>query len=82
MPTSRSKAKAAALGFDLCGVSAAERHPRLARLADWIADGRAGDMSYLARSLDERLDPRHVLATAQSVVSVASVYNSARPRPR
>ncbi len=35
-------------------------------------------MSYLARSLDERLDPRHVLATAQSVVSVASVYNSPR----
>ena len=70
------KTKAAELGFDLCGVSAAERHPRLARLADWIADGRAGDMSYLARSLEERLDPRHVLTTAQSVVSVASVYNA------
>ncbi len=70
------KAKAAELGFDLCGVSAAERHPRLARLAEWIADGRSGDMSYLTRSLDERLDPRHVLATAQRVVSVASVYNS------
>jgi epoxyqueuosine reductase len=70
------KTKAAELGFDLCGVSAAERHPRLARLADWIADGRAGDMSYLARSLDERLDPRHVLSTARSVVSVASVYNA------
>ena len=78
--TSKSiKSKALALGFDLCGVSSAERHPRLARLADWIADGRAGDMSYLARSLDERLDPRHVLATAQSVVSVASVYNSQPP---
>jgi epoxyqueuosine reductase len=70
------KAKAAALGFDLCGVSGADRYPRLARLADWIAEGRAGDMAYLARSRDERLDPRRVLASAQSVVSVGSIYNT------
>jgi epoxyqueuosine reductase len=78
MPLTASsiKQKALDLGFDLCGVSTAARHSRLARLADWIAEGRAGDMAYLARSLDERLDPSRVLATVRSVVSVASVYNT------
>jgi epoxyqueuosine reductase len=70
------KAKSAALGFDLCGIAAAERHPRLARLAEWLADGRAGDMRYLSRSIDERLDPARVLASARAVVSVACVYNT------
>jgi epoxyqueuosine reductase len=79
LTSSSIKQKAFDLGFDLCGVSAAERHPRLARLADWIAEGRAGDMAYLARSLDERLDPSRVLATARSVVSVASIYNTEPP---
>ncbi|MFI5179444.1 MAG: tRNA epoxyqueuosine(34) reductase QueG [Vicinamibacterales bacterium] len=72
-------ARARALGFDLCGIARAERHPRLARLAEWVARGEAGDMTYLARSLDERADPRQVLPTARSVVSLASVYNTAPP---
>jgi epoxyqueuosine reductase len=74
-------AQASALGFDLCGISRGARHPRLARLADWIAAGRAGDMRYLARSLDERLDPERVLPTVRSVVSVACVYSTDEPGP-
>lgn len=74
-------AQARAAGFDLCGIARADRHPRLARLASWIADGRAGDMTYLADSLDERLDPAHVLPTVRSIVSVAVVYNT-RPVER
>jgi epoxyqueuosine reductase len=73
------KARARELGFDLAGVAPAERHPKLARLAGWIADGHAGEMTYLAKSADERADPRAVLASAQSVVSLAVVYNTAAP---
>jgi epoxyqueuosine reductase len=69
-------ARAREVGFDLCGIAGAEVHPRLARMASWIAEGRAGEMTYLAESLDERLDPRRVLPTARSVVSVAVVYNT------
>jgi epoxyqueuosine reductase len=69
-------ARARGAGFDLCGIACAERHPRLARISTWIADGRAGEMTYLAESLDERLDPRHVLPTARSVVSVGVVYHA------
>src|SRR5580765_4850590 len=71
--------RARALGFDLCGIARAERHPKLARLSEWIAAGRAGEMSYLAASADERLDPSRVLPTARSVVSLAVVYNTDAP---
>ena len=73
------KSTAADLKFDLCGIAPAVGHPRLSRLAEWIADGYAGDMAYLERSLDERLDPTRVLASARTVVSVACVYNTGAP---
>lgn len=66
-------------GFDLCGIARAEKHPKLARLKDWIALGYAGEMSYLADSLEERLDPRVALPTAQSIISVGVIYNTAQP---
>jgi epoxyqueuosine reductase len=73
------KAAAVAAGFDLCGIARADRHPRLARLADWVAAGQSGSMTYLADSLDERLDPRRVLPSARSVVSLGCVYNTPFP---
>jgi epoxyqueuosine reductase len=69
-------AQARVAGFDLCGIARADRHPRLTRLETWIAAGHAGEMTYLADSLDERLDPRAVLPGARSVVSVGIVYNT------
>ena len=79
LTAARVKALALASGFDLCGIARAERHPKLARLTDWIALGYAGEMTYLADSLDERLDPRVALPTAPSIISVAVVYNTDQP---
>lgn len=79
LTTARVKALASEAGFDLCGVARAERHPKLGRLAEWIAEGRAGEMTYLADSLEERLDPAVALPTARSVISVAIVYNTDQP---
>lgn len=73
------KARAREIGFDLCGIATAARHPRLERLSSWIDRGYAGEMTYLAKSRDERLDPRRVLPTAHSVVSLACLYNTAQP---
>ena len=73
------KAQAAQVGFDLCGIARADRHPRLARLAEWIAQGRHGEMSYLAESADERADVRQAMTSARSVISVAVVYNTPQP---
>jgi len=70
---------ARAVGFDLCGIARADRHPKLARLLEWIAAGRAGEMTYLADSADERADPANVLRSARSVVSLGIVYNTSEP---
>jgi len=76
MLASAIKARAAEIGFDLCGIARADEHPKLARLAEWIAQGRAGQMQYLADSADERRDVRQSLNTAKSVISVAVLYNT------
>lgn len=73
------KAHARACGFDLCGIAPATNLPKLSRLADWIAAGYAGEMSYLAESLDERTNPTVTLPTVKSVISVAVVYNVDAP---
>jgi epoxyqueuosine reductase len=70
------KQQASTVGFDLCGIARAVRHPRLARLAQWYAAGEAGEMRYLADLRGERADPRVVLPTARSVVSLAVLYNT------
>jgi epoxyqueuosine reductase len=79
LESSTLKAKALELGFDVCGVAAAGRPARLARLADWIDRGYAGDMAYLDRSRDERLDPARVLPGVRSIISLGVVYNTDRP---
>jgi epoxyqueuosine reductase len=79
LSSSHVKAKAREFGFDLAGVALADRHPKLGRLAEWIAEGRAGDLAYLSISLAERTDPTEVLASARSVVSLAVVYNTDQP---
>src|SRR5262245_38561661 len=72
-------ARARECGFDLAGIARAEKHRKLARLTEWIAAGRHGEMQYLADSAWERIDPAQVLPTARSVVSLAVLYNTDEP---
>src|SRR5829696_4017524 len=73
------KHQAAALGFDLCGVAPAAAHMELRFLREWLDRGFAGGMHYIHRSADRRADARQVLPSAQSVISLGTVYNAARP---
>src|SRR5204862_3262459 len=41
--------------------------------------GYAGEMHYMHRTADRRADVRHVLPSARSVISLASVYNTNQP---
>jgi epoxyqueuosine reductase len=73
------KAKAHDLGFDLCGIAPAEVLPETRRFQEWLARGYAGEMAYLSRSAQRRADPRRVLASARSIVSLGVLYNTDRP---
>ncbi len=66
--------RALELGFDHCGFTSAAAPESAARFAEWIADGRHGEMAYLARNADQRMDPQRVLPGAQSVICVALNY--------
>ena len=70
------KEYARALGFDLCGVAAAEPYAELDFLHEWLGRGYAGEMHWLARSADRRADVRAVLPGARSVVVTGTLYNS------
>src|SRR5258708_26449654 len=73
------KARAAELGFDLCGIAPAGTFKELAFLPEWLGRGHAGEMQYLQRSAARRADVRAVLPSARSVIALATLYNTARP---
>ena len=70
----RIRAEAKRLGFDAIGFARAEAHPDGRRLLAWLAEGRHGTMSWMARDPSRRADPVAVLASARTVISVALGY--------
>ncbi|MBO0726665.1 MAG: tRNA epoxyqueuosine(34) reductase QueG [Blastocatellia bacterium] len=79
--TEEIKLEARRLGFDKVGVAPARALTEEgARLGEWLARGFHGRMSYMAREPQRRADPRLLLPSAKSVVSVA--LNYFRPEKR
>jgi epoxyqueuosine reductase len=70
------KRKARELGFDLVGVASAEPSANCEYVRDWLDSGKAGDMHYLGRRFEERVDPGTYLPGAKSVVCVALNYHA------
>jgi epoxyqueuosine reductase len=75
--TARIAEKARAIGFDLCGVAAAESCDDPERLPDWLARGYAGEMHYLHDG--RRHSVSDVMPAARSVIVCAMNYNTALP---
>ncbi|MGH7893714.1 MAG: tRNA epoxyqueuosine(34) reductase QueG, partial [Candidatus Binatia bacterium] len=82
-------AAARAAGFPLVGCTPIEPLPLADFLGEWLAAGRAGEMRYLAKRTEVRLDPRVQFPWARSLVSVGFPYrppaappNDWRPRLR
>ncbi len=76
------KNEAKRLGFIKCGISKADF------LVDdnvcfnkWINNSFNGDMSYMERNKDKRLDPRLLVEDAKSIVSVLLSYYSEEKQP-
>jgi epoxyqueuosine reductase len=66
--------QAAALGFTLCGFARLAPLPREQFFADWLAQGHTGEMTYLAREPQRRIDPRLPFPQAKSVICLGYPY--------
>lgn len=76
------KAKAADLGFDVCGIARADFLEQEAPLLEtWLKNGMHGQMHYMANHFDKRLDPRLLVDDAKSVVTVLLNYYPEQPLP-
>src|SRR5919108_2053474 len=68
------KAEATALGFDLIGITAAEPLAHGGRLRAWVAQGFAGEMGYMSRDVETRVDPSRVLPEVRSIIVLGMNY--------
>lgn len=67
--------ESARLGFMSCGISRAEfLEEEAPRLEQWLKAGRHGEMSYMERNFDKRLDPTKLVDGARSVISLLLNY--------
>ncbi|MGX8713217.1 MAG: epoxyqueuosine reductase [bacterium] len=69
------KRLALAVGFDDCGIARADaltddEYP----LHEWLRRGWHGDLSYMERNTDKRMDPRLLVPGAKSVICLVSAY--------
>ena len=62
------------LGFELCRIAACVAPPHAAEFRAWLAEGRAGEMTWLERNADRRTDPQQVLPGARSVIVLGMNY--------
>lgn len=62
------------LGFDSCRVAACTPPPHATEFRNWLREGAAGEMYYMARGEEKRCDPQKVLPGARSIIVVALNY--------
>lgn len=75
------KQKALDLGFSACGFAAAESLKEFeSDYREWLSSGKAGEMNYLSRNIDVRMDPGKLVEGAKTVISLAAGYYFPLPR--
>lgn len=69
------------LGFDRVGIAGAGGPPHGAFFPTWLSRGCHGEMAYLERNLEKRMDVRKLCPGAESVIAVAHNYHYPHQRP-
>src|SRR5947209_859246 len=77
------KNQARDLGFDDCRVTTAAPPESAAQFNQWIATGQHGEMAYLQRNAQKRVDPQKVLPGAKSIIVLGASYGEVQsPRSK
>ena len=69
--------RARELGFDDCRFTSADAPEHREQFQRWLANGQHGEMAWLARNANKRVDPELVLAGARTVICLAVSYSQA-----
>jgi epoxyqueuosine reductase len=73
------KGEALGLGFDLAGIATLGPAETADKFDDWLANGYAGEMTYLPRGAEKRRDTRLPFPGVTSAVVVALNYDGTSP---
>jgi epoxyqueuosine reductase len=71
--------RALELGFDDCRVTSAAPPASAAKFQHWLAAKNHGELQWLERNADKRIDPQKVLAESRSIITLAVSYDSGPP---
>ena len=65
---------ASELGFDSCRIAAVNPPTHAHEFGDWLKKGAHGEMHYMARGEEKRLDPQKILPDAKAIIVLAINY--------
>jgi epoxyqueuosine reductase len=68
--------RAAELGFDDCRITTAAPPASAEHFQHWLAEKNHGELAWLERNADKRVDPQKVLPGAKSVIVLAASYQT------
>ena len=68
--------RAAELGFDDCRITTAAPPASAEKFHAWLAEKQHGEMAWLERNADKRVDPQKILPGAKSLICLAASYGT------
>jgi epoxyqueuosine reductase len=74
--------RALELGFDDCRFTSAAAPASAEKFQTWLAQKKHGEMAWLERNAEKRVEPQLVLAEAKSVIVLAASYQSGIQNPK
>jgi epoxyqueuosine reductase len=66
--------RALELGFDDCRFTRADPPAAAKQFQNWVAEGKFGEMSWMERNAEKRVEPQKVLPNAKSAICLAVNY--------
>jgi epoxyqueuosine reductase len=74
--------RALELGFDDCRFASAHPPDSAKKFQNWVADGKFGEMAWIERNADKRVEPQKVLTDAKTAICLAVSYDTGKPEKK
>jgi epoxyqueuosine reductase len=68
--------RALELGFDDCRFARADAPAGAKYFQNWVAEGKFGEMAWMEKNAEKRIEPQKVLSNSKSVVVLAASYET------